>query len=157
MLGHETANYIGYCTCQPVRKILSSNVLQITLVQVLVYTASIFLFKSQLTLISLPFPSFHDLMNYSKTRQQDNIGIPIPVLQENCQGHYPKLAVPNHGDRSLSQLTKNHWLHTGTPGRRQDKSARWPLTEQRFPLRRVKTDKSPLNRNHTEVVEGRIS
>ena len=56
-----------------------------------------------------------------------------------------------------AELTENHWLHGGTPGQEQDKSVRWPLTEQRFPLRRVKTDKIPLNYNHTEVVEGRIS
>ena len=31
------------------------------------------------------------------------------------------------------------------------------MTEQRFPLKRVKTDKGPLNHNHTEVVEGRVS
>ena len=31
------------------------------------------------------------------------------------------------------------------------------MTEQRFPLRRVKTIKTPLNHNHTEMVEGRIS
>ena len=58
------------------------------------------------------------------------------------------------GRRGLTQ--NNHWLHSGTPGWEWGKSAEWPLTEQRFPLRRVKTFKSPLNHNHTEMVEGRI-
>ena len=67
------------------------------------------------------------------------------------------LAILDHRDRSSRYQTQNRWLRDGTPGRERKESARWPLTEQRFPLSRVKTNKVPLNRNHTEAVEGRIS
>ena len=85
-------------------------------------------------------------------------GPPPQNLQRPLSGPLPytdRSGITETGRQGLTQ--ENHWLHVGTPGWERDESAEWPLTEQRFPLRRVKTIKTPLNRNHTEMVEGRIS
>ena len=65
--GHDQHGYV--------RKISSSNVLQITFIQVWLYHLNFSFIKSQHTLISLPFPSLHDLMNHSRQDKQDDIGI----------------------------------------------------------------------------------
>ena len=71
---------------------------------------------------------------------------PLPCISlPRSQGQVIKII--NYKSLVVHQLTRAKW----------NKSARWPLTEQRFPLRRVKTNKVPLNHNHTEMIKGRIS